>query len=134
MANTDTQKEKSRLNGSGLHNIGERAKDPGFWQEVWEQARLIWRLVQDPEVPLYLKLIPLAAVVYLISPIDLLPDMALGLGQLDDFGVILLGVRAFMQLTPAHIIEKHRAALRLEGKGKEAEETLRQKIVIDGDK
>ena len=36
-------------------------KDAGFWKEIWRQVRLVWHLLRSPEVPIYLKLVPLAA-------------------------------------------------------------------------
>ncbi len=43
-------------------------KDPGFWRELWQQIRLVFRLVADPEVPFYLKILPFVTVIYLIIP------------------------------------------------------------------
>jgi uncharacterized membrane protein YkvA (DUF1232 family) len=56
-----------------------------------ENLRLTWRLLRDPKVAPYAKVVlPILALVYLISPIDLIPDLILGLGQIDDAGVIAL--------------------------------------------
>jgi uncharacterized membrane protein YkvA (DUF1232 family) len=56
---------------------------------AWENIQLTWRMLRDPRVAPYAKvLLPVLALVYLISPIDLIPDMILGLGQVDDLGVI----------------------------------------------
>jgi uncharacterized membrane protein YkvA (DUF1232 family) len=41
---------------------------------------------------------------YLISPIDFIPDVILGLGQLDDIGVILLGMTLFVRLCPPELV------------------------------
>lgn len=79
--------------------------------EILRQARLIWRLWQDPRVPLWLKIIPPATLIYLFLPIDLLPDLFLGLGQLDDLVVILLGMRLFVALTPKEVVRQHLAEL-----------------------
>jgi uncharacterized membrane protein YkvA (DUF1232 family) len=58
---------------------------------AWENLRLTWRMLRDPRVAPYAKvLLPVLALVYLISPIDFIPDMILGLGQVDDLGVIAL--------------------------------------------
>ncbi|HET8524132.1 MAG TPA: YkvA family protein [Thermomicrobiales bacterium] len=54
--------------------------------------------------------LPLLALVYLISPIDLIPDFLLGAGQLDDFTVILLVGIVLSRLArwaPAEIVNEH---------------------------
>ena len=47
-------------------------------------ARLIARLVRDPVLPRGVKIALAAAAVYLLSPLDLLPDVVPILGYLDD--------------------------------------------------
>ena len=79
--------------------------------EVVRYARLIWRLCRDPRVPLWLKFIPPATLLYLLVPIDLLPDFLLGLGQLDDLAVILLGLRLFVALAPEEAVRQHLAEM-----------------------
>jgi len=61
-----------------------------------QDARDTWRLLWDPHVPIWTKLIPLASVLYLVWPIDLLADPILGLGQLDDLAITVLGMKAFI--------------------------------------
>jgi uncharacterized membrane protein YkvA (DUF1232 family) len=50
----------------------------------------------------------------MLSPIDLIPDFVLGLGQLDDLGIALLGIALFVEMCPRAIVDKHRAALEAE--------------------
>jgi uncharacterized membrane protein YkvA (DUF1232 family) len=80
-------------------------------QDVARQARLAWRLFWDQRVPLWTKLIPPAALAYLLFPIDLIPDVALGLGQLDDVAVLLIGVKLFIELAPPDVVREHLLAL-----------------------
>lgn len=79
--------------------------------------RLVWRLVLDPRVPIFPKLILLGAAIYVISPVDLIPDLILGLGQLDDLGVALLAVGVFLQLCPPAVVDEHRRAIAGESGG-----------------
>ena len=114
--------------------LREQAKDPTFWQEQWHTLRLIWRLLRDPEVPVYLKLVPLAAVVYLFVPIDILPDMIIGLGQLDDLTVLLLGAKAFTNIVPQHLVTKHRQSILSEAGLYHTDDTaLQNTIIFDND-
>jgi len=82
-------------------------RSPGFWANLLEQLRLGWELMWDPGVPLWTKLIPLIGILYIISPIDFIPDPILGLGQLDDLGVLLLGLRTFMHFIPDDVVRQH---------------------------
>ncbi len=58
-------------------------------------ARLVGRLAGDPLLPAPAKIALAAAVIYLVSPVDLLPDFIPVLGYLDDLllvAVILDGI------------------------------------------
>ncbi len=90
-------------------------KEPSFWQEVWEQVRLVYYLILDREVPIYLKIIPLLSFLYLIFPIDLIPDFAVGLGQFDDLTVLLAGAKVFIELSPNEVVARYIARMRNKG-------------------
>jgi uncharacterized membrane protein YkvA (DUF1232 family) len=83
----------------------------GALTQLVRTVRLVWRLTQDPRVPTWPKFILPAAVLYVLSPIDLLPDFILGLGQVDDIAILFLAVGLFVELCPAHVVQEHRQAL-----------------------
>lgn len=83
--------------------------------------RLVWRLLNDARVSRFPKLIIPAALLYVISPIDLLPDLALGLGQLDDVGIVALAIAMFIEVCPRAIVEEHRRALAAEHASSDAD-------------
>ncbi len=87
-------------------------RDLSFFQQLWLQVRLSWALLKDSRVPLTLKAIPLAALVYTLSPIDLIPDVIPILGQLDDLGVLMAALTTFNRLAPPDIVEEHTQRLR----------------------
>jgi uncharacterized membrane protein YkvA (DUF1232 family) len=91
--------------------IQKRASDPketaGILADIIKNARLTWRLLRDDRVLPWLKAIPFAALLYVLSPIDLAPDPILGLGQLDDLAIVLLGVKLFIDLCPEEIVRQH---------------------------
>ena len=84
----------------------------GVIKDFMERGRLVWRLMNDDRVPSWLKVvIPLVVGLYFFSPIDLIPDFLIGLGQLDDLGVILLGMALFIRLAPEAAVTEHQRAL-----------------------
>ncbi len=83
----------------------------GWIQDAARQARLAWRLFWDQRVPLWTKLIPPAALTYVLFPVDIIPDVALGLGQLDDLAVLLIGIKLFIELAPPDVVRDHLRAL-----------------------
>lgn len=96
-----------------------------WWVQLLRSLRLAWRLLQDPMVPVWLKMIPIGALVYVLLPGDLVPDVLLGLGQLDDLGVLLLSIRLLLSLCPREVLERHQAQLSsIEGAYRVVDETL----------
>jgi uncharacterized membrane protein YkvA (DUF1232 family) len=75
------------------------------------RLRLAWRLLRDPGMPWLLKLLALLPLVYIVSPLDLLPDVVLFVGQLDDLGVLLFAAETFIRLAPARLVAHHRSSL-----------------------
>jgi len=75
--------------------------------QVLREARLTWYLLTDGRVSSWVKMIPLATLLYILSPIDLLPDPILGLGQLDDLAALILGVKLFIEMCPREIVREH---------------------------
>jgi len=68
---------------------------------------LIWRLMGDTRVSPWLKLIVPATLIYLVFPLDFLPDFLVGAGQLDDLGVILFGLWLFLELAPKQVVREY---------------------------
>ncbi len=76
------------------------------------RVKLILRLVGDKRISPWLKLIPIAGLLYLISPIDLIPDIALPIiGELDDAAVLWITNYFFVELCPPEIVREHLKAL-----------------------
>ncbi len=122
--------EKEKKPTMNLEAIAGKRNDPGFFREVWQQARLVYFLLRDPEVPFYLKLLPFTAVLYLLWPVDILTDFVPVLGQLDDLTAMLVSSKVFIELAPQHLVARHmdriRAADGFEPVGSESD-----KIIID---
>ncbi len=82
-----------------------------MFKAVVNQVWLTWKLLLDKRVPTWMKLLLALPFLYVLSPIDLIPDFILGLGQLDDLGIILLGMRLFESIVPKEIVAEHRAVI-----------------------
>lgn len=101
--------------------------DAGFLVELGVQARLLWRLLKDARVNPLFKLLPLASLVYLISPVDVF-------GPIDDALVLWLGGTLFIELSPPEVVDEHRAALEPVKKGEqEADLSIDEDDIIDAD-
>lgn len=68
---------------------------------------LLKRLLADPRVPRKSKLILGGTVLYLVSPVDVVPDFVPGLGQLDDVVVALLALHSILNRVDAEIVVEH---------------------------
>ena len=84
---------------------------PSILRTLVSHVRLTARLLREPAVPLFLKGLPVLAAAYLISPLDLVPDVLPVLGQLDDLALILVALKAFVKWCPAGAVDFHRAAM-----------------------
>jgi uncharacterized membrane protein YkvA (DUF1232 family) len=73
----------------------------GSTPDLVMRVKLIFRLMGDRRVSPLLKLLPIAAVVYLIVPFDFT------LGPLDDAAVLGLAAYLFVELCPDAVVEEH---------------------------
>jgi uncharacterized membrane protein YkvA (DUF1232 family) len=64
-----------------------------IWALVRSDALLLWRALRHPRAPGWLKLGAAGVVLYLVSPIDLIPDFIPFVGVLDDVALVPLAIR-----------------------------------------
>lgn len=76
--------DKIRRNLSGM-NRGKIA-------DIWDKVMSLWKFIQDPEAPWAGKAIAIGALIYLVSPIDAIPDFIPVAGLTDDVGIILAAI------------------------------------------
>ena len=74
-----------------------------LWALVRSDARLLWRALRHPQAPLWLKLGTLGVVLYVVSPIDLIPDVIPFFGVVDDIVLVPLAIRFLLKRLPAFI-------------------------------
>ncbi len=74
-----------------------------LWSLVKGDARLLWRAVCHPQSPGWLKLGTLGIALYLLSPIDVIPDVIPFVGLLDEIVLVPLAIRFLLNRLPAHL-------------------------------
>jgi hypothetical protein len=67
--------------------------------------RLIWSLILDPRVSLFLKILPIGSLLYLFLS-DIIPFVV------DDAFVVGLGFYLFIALCPQDVVQEHLAAVK----------------------
>lgn len=81
-----------------------KSENDGFIGSISNYLKLIWRLMKDNRVSLYLKTIPFISLIYLINPFDI-P------GPFDDATVLWGLTYMFIELCPKDVVEEHRQAI-----------------------
>lgn len=74
-----------------------------LWRVVRGDARRLWFALRHPAAPTWLKIGTALIVVYLLSPVDLLPDFIPFVGIVDDIVLIPLAIRWMLGRLPAQI-------------------------------
>ncbi|MEO0561001.1 MAG: hypothetical protein AAF125_02735 [Chloroflexota bacterium] len=80
-----------------------------YLSDFLKRLQLSWRLFRDDRVSYAPKAIPILVMIYVVSPLDLMPFI-----PVDDIALIFLGLRAFEALVPDYIVYEHRAELGME--------------------
>ena len=86
---------------------GRRSEAAALVRFIPDCVVLLRRLIGDPEVPRGRKLVLVALVAYLLSPIDLVPDFIPVAGQLDDALVAALGLRFALRSGGPEALRRH---------------------------
>lgn len=78
----------------------------GALRDLVMRLKLIVRLMGDNRVSPFLKLLPIASLVYLVSPVDLVMGIP-GVSALDDMAIISLGAYMFIEFCPPNVVQEH---------------------------
>lgn len=105
--------------------LGPYIPQGNWFREIAQQIKLAYNLMMDARIHPATKLIPIAALGYLLLPVDVAPDVVLGIGQLDDLAVLMFGLRMFFEFSPPEIVQEHlkRLAQRIKGDWTVVEDT-----------
>jgi uncharacterized membrane protein YkvA (DUF1232 family) len=74
-----------------------------FWTVLRGDARELWWALRHPQAPGWLKLGAAMIVLYVLSPIDLIPDAIPFLGVMDDVVLVPFAIRFLLKRLPPHI-------------------------------
>ncbi len=69
-------------------------------------ATTMWRLRRDPAVPFRAKAALVVAGIWVVSPIDLIPEFLPVIGPLDDVVVVALALRYAARRVPREVLER----------------------------
>ena len=72
-----------------------------LWTVIRGDARLLWRALRHPHAPGWLKPAAALLVLYVLWPVDLIPEFVPVLGVVDDLVLIPLAIRFLLARLPA---------------------------------
>jgi len=110
--------ESQQVNLPVVVSDNEKTVRDGFWPKLTkvlaripfaENAIAAWYCAFDSNTPLRVKGILLAALAYFIMPIDVVPDLLIGIGFTDDMAVLATAI----SLIRSHITDEHYQAARV---------------------
>ena len=80
---------------------------PRFLPAILRYALLVWRLTFDRRVSIFLRALVPLALLYILSPKDLIPDATPVLGRLDDLIILGLALLLLLKLAPPAVVDEH---------------------------
>ena len=79
-----------------------------FLFRLISSIRLIWKLLTDSRVPFWIRIALPLALIYVISPIDILPDFIPVMGRVDDIIAIVAGIMILLKLAPKKVVNLYK--------------------------
>ncbi len=76
-----------------------------LWAVLRGDVRQLWFALRHPSAPGWLKLATALIVLYVLSPIDLIPDVLPVIGVLDDLVLVPLAIRWLLKRLPPDIAQ-----------------------------
>ncbi len=90
---------KERKHGRGVLR-GALTLIPNF-------LKLLYRLFKDPRAPLAEKAMLAGTIIYVVSPLDFIPDLIPFIGQVDDLYLVALVVLRLLSRTNGQVLREH---------------------------
>lgn len=79
-----------------------------LWTLVRGDARQLWFALRHPDAPGWLKVGTALIALYVISPVDLIPDVLPVIGVVDDLVLIPLAIRFLLKRLPPELARASR--------------------------
>lgn len=102
-----SKKQEPRKKVSRREKGQLRGRMNSFLMFLPNMVRLLGRLLKDRRVPTADKALFMAAIVYVISPIDLIPDVFPFIGQVDDLYLVALTLLRLINHTDENVVRQH---------------------------
>ena len=80
---------------------------PRLLPKALKFARLVWRLTFDKRVSIFLRALVPLALIYIVSPYDILRDRIPVVGRFDDLIILGLALLFLTKLAPPTIVDEH---------------------------
>lgn len=81
-----------------------------LFRAVGREILVLWYACRNPAVPFRLKLAAILLGLYVLSPIDIVPDWLALLGLVDDVTLLALGIPALLKFVSAPALDEAHAA------------------------
>lgn len=81
-----------------------------LFRAVGRDIVVLWYASRHPATPLLMKVGALLLALYILSPIDIIPDWLALLGLVDDVSLIALGIPLLLKLMPEPVLQDARVA------------------------
>ena len=101
----ELERTEKRISRSERRGVKSRMQN--FLMFLPNMVVLLGRMLKDVRVPTAEKALFLAAIVYVISPLDFIPDVFPFIGQVDDIYVVALTLLRLVNRTDAGIVREH---------------------------
>ena len=75
-----------------------------LWTVLRGDARQLWFALRHPLAPTWLKLGTALIVLYVLSPVDLIPDFIPVIGVMDDLVLVPLAIRFLLKRLPPELL------------------------------
>ena len=99
------KKSKKVGRGSSVSRVLRSGNLFSFLFHLPNFVRLYWSLFCDKRAPILPKAVLVFAVIYCLSPLDLVPDFSIpGLGYIDDLVVLVLALKYFIKAMPQSLV------------------------------